>query len=214
MKFINLHTHSRNKTENCLAITQYYPGDEITPGFYSLGFHPWFIREKFNETNVKQFQSQIISSDCLAIGECGLDKACETNYGLQKEVLEMQIKLAKKVNKPLLLHIVKAHQEVANMLDKQNWTNSIILHGFNQKETAVQCFKNYETYYSFGNQLFNLNSNACKTILKLPIDKIFLETDDSTIEIEKLYKQASKLLGIEIEELIIQIENNFKKVFN
>jgi TatD DNase family protein len=68
-------------------------------------------------------------------------------------------------------------------------------------------------YLSFGPNLLESISNPYKYFSELDKEFIFVETDDSTISIEDIYKQAAELRSIEIDEMANIIESNFKKCF-
>jgi TatD DNase family protein len=147
----------------------------------------------------------------LAIGECGLDRICTTDFKLQERVFIEQILWANEIAKPLIIHCVKAHQESLILLKEYNRTSPVIFHGFNNKlETANKILeKGY--YLSFGKHLFN---PAIENIFsKISIEKIFLETDDSDIGIDAIYKQAAKIKNISTEQLSLQIKKNLDCIF-
>lgn len=68
----------------------------------------------------------------VAIGECGLDKVCKTDFVLQQEVFAAHIILANKLKKPLVLHCVKAYDEIIKMLSLHKNLVHVIFHGFNK----------------------------------------------------------------------------------
>ena len=68
----------------------------------------------------------------LAIGECGLDKACDTNFKLQQQVFTTQVNWANEIKKPLIIHCVRAYGEVLSLLQKNNNKVPVIFHGFNK----------------------------------------------------------------------------------
>jgi TatD DNase family protein len=67
-------------------------------------------------------------------------------------------------------------------------------------------------FVSFGQRIMN-DCDLLKSILDVPLDKIFFETDDKQVEIEQIYSAFSKAKQITLQELKeIQFEN-FKRVF-
>jgi TatD DNase family protein len=61
--------------------------------------------------------------------------------------------------------------------------------------------------------LLNPDSNAFKFISQVPVDRLFLETDDSQLGIKEVYQQASVLLSISEDQLISTIFANYSKIF-
>ena len=117
MKFINCHTHTFSNAASVLEIVNQYPStfNALIP-YFSVGIHPWKISEYELKNDLQILEQKIQLSNCLALGECGLDKRIETAIDLQLYVFEKQIKLAQKYNKPLLIHCVAAFQELIAIL--------------------------------------------------------------------------------------------------
>ena len=136
MLYIDIHTHKQHsKTAsivNCLSNFSQLPAS----GFYSVGIHPWYI----NKETEKQFiELTAISQQAkvLAIGECGLDKVCKTDFALQQPYFIKQIQLAHTLHKPLIIHCVRAYNEVMQILAQQKVQVPVIFHGFNKKNNAL-----------------------------------------------------------------------------
>ena len=147
----------------------------------------------------------------LAIGECGLDRICNTDFKLQEKVFVEQILWANEIAKPLIIHCVKAHHETLLLLKEFNRTSPVIFHGFNNKLETANKILEHGHYLSFGKQLLN---PAIENIFsKISLEKIFLETDDSEVAIDDIYKQAAKIKNISTERLSLQIKNNLNRIF-
>ncbi len=148
----------------------------------------------------------------MAIGECGLDKICETDFALQEQLFVLQIELANKIQKPLIIHCVKAFDEVLRLLKVNNNRVPVIFHGFHKSvETAFQITR--QGYYlSFGKAL--LHQRMQEMLAKLPLTNCFLETDDASINIETMYELAASAFSIDKDSLSLQLQKNAAKVFN
>jgi TatD DNase family protein len=150
---------------------------------------------------------------CLAIGECGLDKLSQVDFALQQEVFVEQIKIANDIGKPLIIHCVKAFNELINCLNLNNNQVPVIVHGFNNNENIARILVNEGMYFSFGKALLGYESNAAKAIKNVGRKRFFLETDDADISIKYIYKKATDLLGIDEEIIRQQLQSNFETVF-
>ncbi|HTO14754.1 MAG TPA: TatD family hydrolase [Edaphocola sp.] len=203
----DIHTHQSSINFSILNFHQDFESStEID--FCSLGIHPWYISNlEIQLESLKRFAG---NSNVIAIGECGLDKECETPWDLQQLAFIQQIKLAERLNKPLIIHCVKAYDECLTLLTDVNVP--VLFHGFNRKNTIAQKILEKGFYLSVGKAIFQ---TAFQEIFKkLPIEFIFFETDDNTsISIDEIYKKAAEVKNIEIDMLILQIEKNFKRVF-
>ena len=147
----------------------------------------------------------------MAIGECGLDRICNTDFKLQEKVFTEQILWANEIAKPIIIHCVKAHHETLSLLKEFNRTSPVIFHGFNNKIETANKILNQGYYLSFGKHL--LNPTTENVFSKISLEKIFLETDDSNIGIDAIYKQAAKIKNISTEQLSLQIKKNLDRIF-
>lgn len=211
--FINTHTHSQLYDAK-LELVNLGMGSTDKPNHYSYGIHPWYIEKDTYEDQLRELKMIVHEKRCLAIGECGLDKLSKVDFELQEEVFVEQIKIANHIQKPLIVHCVKAFNELINCLNLNDNSVPVIVHGFNNNENIARILVNEGLYFSFGKALLGYESNAAKAIKNVGRKNFFLETDDADISIKYIYKKASELLGIDEEIIKQQLQGNFEKVFN
>jgi TatD DNase family protein len=212
-KLFNLHTHNYTNQEHILELVNQYPWvlDEKIP-FYSIGIHPWYIDESRLNSDLQIIEQKLVLNNCLALGECGLDKRIEIPLETQKKVFKAQILLAEKYQKPLVLHCVAAFQEIIQIKKELNITVPMIIHGFSKNQPTAKQLLDNEFYLSFGKYL--VRNPELKTVFQsVPNDRFFLETDTIEESLEEVYALAAKYKNIEIEELKEIVVNNFEKVF-
>ena len=213
MKFFNLHTHQSSNQEGVLELVNQYPQefDASIPN-YSIGIHPWYIVEDRVDADLEIIESKLIDVNCLAIGECGLDKRIEIPLALQQMVFEKQLALAEKFRKPVVIHCVAAFQEVIAIKKKMAISVPMIIHGFSKnKEIAEQLIAN-GFYLSFGKYL--LRNPELELVFKsITKERLFLETDTIEEGIAAVYELAAKYRNIELEEMTAIINANFNTVF-
>ncbi len=204
--FINLHTHNLADQN---AIINFYAAFEQsgTVPCCSLGIHPRYPEQ----ASYAQLESFAAQRNVLAIGECGLDKLCDTEWSLQENIFREQIELANRLGKPLIIHCVRAYSECIHLLSAAKVP--VIFHGFNRNLRIAQMLLDQGFYLSVGAAVFNPAFEAVFTAL--PTDRLFFETDDrADLEIGTVYKRAAELKKIGVESLILQVKHNFQKVFN
>ena len=209
MNFVNLHTHNYSNQEKILEIVNQYPQefDETIPN-YSIGIHPWHINKSRLDTDLQIIEKILNNKNCLALGECGLDKRIEIPFNLQIEVFEKQVELAIKHKKPLILHCVGAFQEIVAIKKRLKIKISMIIHGFSKNEQIAKQLLDNGFYLSLGKYL--IQNRDLETVFKnIPNDKFFLETDSSDYKIEEVYALASIYKNIEITELQKLVQSNF-----
>lgn len=208
---INIHTHHFTGQKEIVEIVNQYPTtlDTSQPA-YSVGIHPWYINEEHIEEELALLEQQIQGVNCLAIGECGIDKKINISLNVQIDVFKKQLLLAEKYKKAVILHVVSAYQEVIAIKKELNITVPLIIHGFNKKQQVAESLWKNGFYLSFGKHLI-YNEALRDTFAQVPKELIFLETDDAEeISIAEVYEVAEQL-DKDIER---QIEKNYKTVFN
>lgn len=213
MKFFNLHTHKFTNNSNVLELVNQYPWEfDATIPKYSIGIHPWYIDENRLESDLKTIDEKLQFKECLALGECGLDKRIEVPMQLQIEVFEKQIGLAEKHQKPLVLHLVAAFQELIEIKNRLQISVPIIIHGFSKNEQVANELLKNGFYLSFGKYLVR-NPELESVFKSVPNDKFFLETDTIDESLEEVYQLAAKYKNINIEKVIEIVNSNFNTVF-
>ncbi len=213
MKFFNFHTHKYTNQSDVLELVNQYPQEFCASiPYYSIGIHPWYIVENRVQADLEIIESKLQEMNCLAIGECGLDKRIEIPMELQQAVFEKQLLLAQKYGMPVVIHCVAAFQEVIAIRKKLNISVPMIIHGFSKNEQTVKQLLDNGFFISFGKYL--LRNPELKTVFKnVPNNRFFLETDTVEENIEVVYALAAKYKGVNLEEIQRQINSNFQAVF-
>lgn len=214
MKFFNLHTHQFTNQPDVLELVNQYPQefDDAIP-FYSIGIHPLFIDENRLDKDFQVMEQKLALPECLALGECGLDKRAETPFEVQQLVLEKQLALAEKHQKPVVIHCVAAFQELIEIKKRLKIKVPMIVHGFSKKvELAKQLIDN-GFYVSFGKNL--LRNLELESVFKsIPNDRFLLETDMVEEGIQEVYALAAKYKDLELSELQEIVNRNYTTVFD
>lgn len=212
--FINLHTHCATTTEDITAIVNTdYKSVPTEIGVFSFGIHPWHIEENPLTESLPLLMQAIANPNAIAIGEAGLDRVIGTSFELQEKYFKAQISISEYYKKPMILHCVKAYSDIQMIRKAGNYKMPWILHGFNaNKQMADQLIK-LNMYFSFGKSILDPESKAAQVFPLIPIKCIFLETDDSDIDIRELYTEAAKLRGITLDVLKQKIADNARQCF-
>lgn len=213
MQYFNLHTHQFTNQADVLELVNQYPQEfDASLPFYSIGIHPLYINENRLEDDFKVVDEKLALPECLALGECGLDKRSETPFEVQQLVFEKQLALAQKHQKPVVIHCVAAFQEVIETKKRLKITVPMIIHGFSKKvELAKQLIDN-GFFVSFGKNLLR-NPELELVFRSIPNDKFLLETDMVEEGIQEVYALAAKYKELELIELQKIVNKNYKTVF-
>ena len=204
---IDIHSHKRNV--NYLTIVNKSDSNVTESDCFSFGIHPWNTSEI--EDNFLNFEKEISLIKCLAIGEIGLDKLNGPKIDVQKKVFLKQIEISEKYELPIILHCVKSWNEISEIRKLLNPIQSWIYHGFNKAGIINEVLKS-DIYVSIGSSIFT-NIKLQEIVNLIPNERLFLETDDSNLDIFDIYKKVSEIKKIPLSELEEIIEQNFKRVF-
>ncbi|WP_447636784.1 TatD family hydrolase [Flavobacterium microcysteis] len=209
----NLHTHKFSNHPGCLELVNQYPQEfDASIPFYSIAIHPWYIVEDRMEADLAIIEDKIQTANCLAVGECGLDKRIEIPFSLQEQVFRKQLLLAEKYQKPVVIHCVASFQELIAIKNDVKSTVPMIIHGFSKNEQLAKQLLDNGFYLSFGKYL--LRNPELESVFKsVPDNRFFLETDTIEETIEEVYALASKYKAISEEDLQGIVQQNFKNVF-
>ncbi len=213
MQFFNLHIHKATGNPNALELVNQYPWkfDASIPT-YSIGIHPWYIEATRLEKDLQCIDNKLSLPECLALGECGLDKRIEIPMDLQTTVFLKQIVLAEKYQKPIVLHLVAAFDELIAIKKELNIVVPMIVHGFSKNEQIAKQLLDKGFYLSFGKYLLR-NPELKEVFQAVPNDRFFLETDTVDETIEEVYALAATYKGMTLDALQKQIAVNFESVF-
>lgn len=210
--YYNLHTHFGIDRSDVTAIVNRYPYEPLDIPFFSSGIHPWYIDVRKADENLDIIEQRLGMGNCLAVGECGLDKRIDIPFEIQIEIFERQLLLAKKYQKPVILHLVGAFEELIALRKKVQPGVPMILHGFSKNGQLAKQLLDNGFYLSFGKYLLR-NPELSDVLKQVPADRFFLETDTIEEGIEEVYEKGAKALGITVEELKTIISTNFKSIF-
>ena len=214
MKYFNFHTHQFTNQPEILELVNQYPQEfDDAISFYSIGIHPWYIKVEKIDEDLKIIENKLQTDNCLAIGECGLDKRIEIPLELQISVFEKQLALAEEYKKPVVIHCVAAFQEVIAIKKKMKISVPMIIHGFSKNSQIASQLIKEGFYLSFGKYLL-LNPELKTVFNDIPNDRFFLETDTLEENIQQVYKIASEYKKMNIKELQDIISSNFEQIFN
>ena len=212
--FINIHTHKISDTDvlilNVSDIVFLNPHQQ----YVSIGLHPWTIKKVDADKTLELIKERSKDINVVAIGECGLDKVIDVDIHLQKKLFKEQITIAEQVRKPIIIHCVKAFDELIRIKREMKITVPLIVHGYNNNiQIANELIRN-GFYLSLGKALLKEESNASKVISIIPVEYLFLETDDSDFTIKEVYEAAARHLQRDVESLKEIIYNNYSRIFN
>lgn len=226
--FIDIHTHFKNNNADAISvlnITQQgqfienIPEGIVTASgtrqegrYFSAGLHPWFLNKNNFETDFEKLTQLIDNQSVIFLGECGLDRLKGEDLVFQMQVFEAQIRLAESVSKPIVIHCVKAFNEIIAIKKRLKPYVPLIIHGFNKNKILLNDLIKNDFYISIGTGLFKKKSNTAQALHIIPHNRLFFETDDIDISIKAVYEKAAEVLNMDLKDLKKIIFDNFNRI--
>lgn len=188
---------------------------EIETGEYPLKKNVFDVDSeiKFIEENISKVK---------AIGEVGLDYCQGEDPIKQKEIFVKMINLAKKHDKPLVIHSRKAEADVVDILEESGH-KKVLLHCFSGKKKLVQRAASLGYYFSIPTnvvraqnfqilaEIVNINQLFCET--DAPYLSPYKEKMNEPAFVLESYKKIAEIKGLEYEEVVKNIWMNWQKLF-
>ncbi len=204
--FINIHTHFKSTAD--VSIRQWedqLPANE----YFSCGIHPW--EAAVDEEELNKINLLASHKHCLAIGEIGFDNLKGPDLSIQRDIFLKQLAIAENYQLPVIIHCVRAWNELKAIRSKDNSSIPWIYHGFNKASLLDEVCR-ADLYISIGASVLT-NESLRKVIANIPENRLFCETDTSDCTIEDVYKEICALKKISLSALEQIIQNNAKQVF-
>ena len=216
-KLLDCHTHSQELCCQAIRSLTYAEwGDDATieeGQLYSIGYHPWSLPpEKSLTPLIDQMQRRLASApQIVAIGECGIDKV-RSNATLSQQLvwLEAQMRLACQLQRPILLHTVRAWAEMievrSQMAQEFAQLPPMVLHGFRARGEVAQMMLSKGFALSFGRRY-----DAEALHLAYEAKALLVETDEipngltHRKAIEATYTHLAEELATTQEALVSQV---------
>jgi TatD DNase family protein len=197
--------------------------------YAAVGWHPVDAID-LTEDDLQWIEELSRHPKVVAIGEMGLDYHWDKSpKEIQKEVFRKQIRLAKKVKLPIIIHNREATADIMEILKEENAAEvGGIMHCFSgSAETAKECI-NMNFYISLGGPVTFKNAKKPKEVAEqIPLDRLLVETDcpylaphpfrgkrNEPAYVELVAEQIAELKGLSKEEVAAVTTANAKKLFN
>lgn len=172
---------------------------------YSVGVHPW-SSSTFDASQFSEIENMASMPQVVMIGECGIDKLRGADLQTQISLFRRHVELSENVQKPLVIHCVRAYQEIANIHKQMSPSQAWAIHGFRGNAQIARQLTSQGIYLSYGEK-YNVEA-----LRATPLDKIFVETDESALDITDVYTKIAEDIGISVAQLQAQIAQNMRAI--
>ena len=209
MNYFDIHTHQISSCPSQSITSVHATSLSIDKRivYASIGIHPWTLTEKNAQEQWNCLQQAVMDKRIIAIGETGIDKIKGPSLKIQTNIFQQEVILSETMGLPLIIHCVRASNEIIQLKKKLMPLQPWIIHGFRNNISIAQNLLQHGFYLSFG---YQFQEDALKSV---PLEKIFIETDESEESIENIYRKIASIRDMKVEKLVEAIKKNVQEIF-
>lgn len=213
--YLDFHTHRMREAtrEDVMEIVSVHPGKGHTYQYYTIGFHPWWIEMPLNPSQSEVLAHGLKDPYCLALGEIGLDNLKGPAMDQQMAILRSQLPLAIEYHKPVIIHCVRAFDQLVRIKKQFPEIKNWCIHGYGRHATLARQLIDQGFYISL---MPGLPAAKYKEILTaIPLDRVFLETDSMPeVSIKQVYQDRAADLSMDVTHLCARMNENAQTFFD
>ena len=200
--------------QKTLEIADNYPGLV----FAAVGYHPWRLNPDHDDETLAWIDKNL--KDCVALGEVGLDYKAKTKKKVQKAVFQKLLSIAKRHDKPVIVHCRYVHETAFRMV-KEAGIEKAIFHWYSGSLDLIPIIA-AEGYYMSATPALLYNPYHAKAIAAVPLSNLLLETDTPVqyqelaarpVHVQVTLQEVARVKGIAAEEIAAQTTRNAKACF-
>lgn len=215
---------NRETIPTTMALAEKYPFI-----YAAVGWHPTDAIDMKLEEDLAWIERLCAHPKVRAIGEIGLDYYWDTSpKDVQHVVFREQIRLARRLGKPIVIHNRDAHEDTVRLLREEKASEvGGVMHCFSGSwEIAKMCL-DLNFYISFGGPVTFKNARVPKEVLKqVPLDRLLVETDapylaphphrgkrNESAYVRLAAEAAAEIKGLSLEEISEITSENARRLF-
>jgi TatD DNase family protein len=144
----------------------------------TAGIHP-HDAARATSADLRELEAICGEPECTAVGECGLDYHYDRSpREVQRDVFTAQVRLAKALRKPLVVHTREADPDTASILERELGPDGGVIHCFTGDWAAAQRYLDLGMYISLSGVLTFKAADALRDAAsRIPLDRLLVETD-------------------------------------
>lgn len=185
-----------------------------------FGLHPWVIEKLSDDELEQQWQFLLgIIGQADAIGETGIDRfRTDDEKIIQKQMdyFLRSLNVSQQFDKPLVLHIVQAHDSAFKILDQTSESYGIA-HAFSGSYEVAKEYIKRGFLISIGKRILSDGFTHMKdAVVRLSLDELLIESDESEdpMDLYNVAEKVAQLKGCAMDKVLEKTATNFDKVFN
>ncbi len=203
---VDIHTHQAERLPRAILSVEPHTFSPQEGCVYSVGFHPWHT-ETIPADYTKILETTLLHPQVVAVGETGIDRLRGADIERQIEIFLTHIELSETLHKPLIIHAVRSFDRLLALRKKIQPQQPWIIHGYRNNATTARQLLQAGCDLSFGEQF---NPEAVATT---PIERLWVESDESTLPIATLYRNIATALGCDTKTLQHSIAQRMQQRF-
>jgi TatD DNase family protein len=191
----------------------------------AVGFHPHDAKD-CDDTAFAQIEKLAASPKVVAIGECGLDyHYMHSPRETQIAVLERHIDLAKRLDKPLIIHNRESTDDMVSILLRSGARG--ILHSYTESLEVATKLIDAGYFISFSGILTFRTAESLREVARaLAHDRVLIETDTPYLApmpfrgkqnepayVIKIAELLASLWNVPLDDVAAQTTANFERAF-
>ena len=156
--------------------------ENVPQSYLAPGLHPFYI-EQHQQAHLQRLEQVLKQHDCVAVGEIGLDTFLKQHkrpdaFAKQQHYFNAQLELATHYQKPVLLHIRKAHAEALAILKAQKFKLGGIAHAFSGGVEEAKALVKLGFKIGVTGQITNPNAKKLHQVVQaIGAERLVIETD-------------------------------------
>jgi TatD DNase family protein len=190
------------------------------PGFVfpAIGYHPWRLNASRDDETLTQIDTNLVR--CVALGEVGLDYKAKTKKKVQKALFPKILAMAKKHDKPVIVHCRYSHETAFRMVQEVGLKKAVF-HWYSGPLELIPLIA-AAGYYMSACPALLYNPYHEKAIHAVPLANLLLETD-TPVQYQELIarpahvqitlREVARVKGMSPEEIAEQTTKNARLCF-
>ncbi len=203
--------------------------DKYDTIYAAVGVHPHSAKE-VNTLVMENIRELTKNKKVVAIGEIGLDFHYDNSpRDVQRKWFIEQLKLAKELDLPVIIHTREASQETYDILkNNQDGTVRGVMHSFSGSAEMASLYVDMGFYISIGGPVTFKNARVVREVAEaVPLDKLLIETDcpyltpepyrgkrNEPVYMKYTAEKIAQVRGISYDEVVKATNRNAKRLFN
>lgn len=190
----------------------------------TYGVHPWYADQWHD--GLRDDLISHLQRGAVAVGEIGLDGACDIPDPIQEAALLAQLQIAKELKLPIVLHCHKRFAPLFSLLNEAAVSeNGGVLHGFSGSLAVAQQAKRYNLALGIGRTILMPNARKIReAVAGVEPERVLLETDQPTADrsatveerrdlLLSIATEVARIKGWSVEECIKITNENARRIF-